>query len=355
MDHFNLNISLDYIDEDFDFGSKLSSTSSARSFSSAGSCAPITPRSGRSTPQQHVTSTSLSLVTEYNCTPSERSMGDYLPSDTKAEIPTCDPFPSIPTRKASPSPYNMNIEHATLMNTTVPAYGDIIDFTTLQAMEDYSFSDHMSSSPFNAPPPPYSLYNGSCDSNTLWPYQPENSLEYLSNDQPSLTLSLRNMALPERSTLPSPYHPINTRRQLPIESAQHKSAILHRIQNGGKVTKRGRYGSTLGPNIGQIKPGTHKCQMPECVGKKGYKRSEHLKRHMESVHNPDANTVQCEYCGHNFNRKDNWKQHLLLHTKSARSATARTNYFPEAVAKYEEEMLKTKRRNTMKKRSQSKK
>lgn len=53
--------------------------------------------------------------------------------------------------------------------------------------------------------------------------------------------------------------------------------------------------------------------------------------------------MTCEFCPKKFNRRDNWRQHLRLHTEPNRPMT-RTDYHKEAVRKYEEERNNTKRR-----------
>lgn len=56
-----------------------------------------------------------------------------------------------------------------------------------------------------------------------------------------------------------------------------------------------------------------------------------------SSHHENKDSFPCEFCGRHFNRKDNWRSHLKLHTVT-RGKNARTDYFPAAVRIYEHEM-----------------
>lgn len=64
-------------------------------------------------------------------------------------------------------------------------------------------------------------------------------------------------------------------------------------------------------------------------------------------HNPIVENFQCKYCVHKFNRRDNWRQHLKLHTQK-RGRSSRTDYYPDAVKEYEEEMRRIKQRRPCK-------
>lgn len=66
--------------------------------------------------------------------------------------------------------------------------------------------------------------------------------------------------------------------------------------------------------------------------------------------NPVAIITSCPFCDKPFNRKDNYRQHLKLHTLKHRP-TRRTDYYPEAQALLDEEINKTKQRSQLKKKS----
>ncbi|KAI0124785.1 hypothetical protein BJ170DRAFT_696358 [Xylariales sp. AK1849] len=357
MDQFNMDLRLEYGDEDFDFGSQMSSASSARSFSTASSCAPITPQSGRSSPQQS-SSMDFDPSIGYEITPSNSTLDGYLTAEVKPEFSICDGLLETPTRKPMLPTYTMDFEQPGVLDSMLPSHGSTMEFARPHGLENYSFSEHMTSSPFSNPPPPYSLTNPSCESNSIWTYQGDNSMIFLDKtESPAVPSSARHLPIHNRSALPPSYLASNGRRQLCMEDVQQKSSVLHRVQYGGRVhPKRERYGrgnghGHQGPHIPTITTGQFKCTFPECAGRKAYKRSEHLKRHKNSFHqqNPDENNKTCDFCGHVFNRRDNWRQHLKLHTMDARPI-ARTQFYPEAKALYDAEMKRTKHRNPSKKR-----
>jgi hypothetical protein len=74
-----------------------------------------------------------------------------------------------------------------------------------------------------------------------------------------------------------------------------------------------------------------KCPWPRC--NREFKRSEHLRRHELTVHNPNQEVFPCQFCNHPFNRKDNLKSHLKLHADPLNAK--RTDFFKEAQAAYD--------------------
>lgn len=284
MEHYNVDITLEYDEGDFNnsFGSQLSSASSARSYSTAPSCVPITPQSGRSSPSQRTASMSFTSISDYSFTPPGSSMDGYFPSTIKPEFHPHDTIPTTPSKKSTISPYNMNFEQSTLMSSTLPSYDHMMEFAPPGL--DYSFSDHLPTSPFNHHQSTYPAAHHS-DTSSLWAWPSQSSSGYSErSDSPeSATLCLKNLCLQEASTLPPPYVHSSLRRQVSINDVQQKSSILHHVQNGGRVAKKGKGNSSMCSLITKISPGQFKCMYPECADKKkGYKRAEHLKRHWDS-------------------------------------------------------------------------
>ncbi|ETS73278.1 hypothetical protein PFICI_14883 [Pestalotiopsis fici W106-1] len=352
MEHFNVDMSLEYDEDEFNsFGSQLSSASSARSFSTAPSCVPITPQSGRSSPQQHTASMSFTSISDYNFTPPGSSMDGYFPSNVKSEFRPRDMEPSTPSKKSTVSPYNMNFEQSAFLNSTLPCYEHMMDFQPPGL--EYSFSDQMPTSPFDHRPPPYSTHHSGPDNGALWLCPSQSSFAYsekLSSPQ-STTLCLKSLSLQEGSSAPSPYVSSNLRRQVAIDDVQQKSSLLHRVQNGGRVGKKGKRTGTMGSQITTVPPSKFKCEYPECANEKAYKRAEHLKRHWTTKHNPDVELHHCPFCDRSFNRSDNFTPHLFLHVDPVQSGPKRTKYHPDAKRVYEAEMLRKKRRDGGKKQS----
>ncbi|KAF3014404.1 hypothetical protein E8E14_004735 [Neopestalotiopsis sp. 37M] len=354
MEHFNVDISLEYDEDEFNsFGSQLSSASSARSFSTAPSCVPITPQSGRSSPQQHSASMSFTSISDYNFTPPGSSMEGYFPSNIKSEFHSRDIEPSTPSKRSTVSPYNMNFEQPAFLNSTLPCYEQMMDFPPPGL--DYSFSDHIPSAPFDHKQASYSAHHSGSDNASLWLCPPQGSFAYsekLASPQ-STTLCLKNLTLQEGSSLPAHYVRSNLRRQVSIDNVQQKSSLLHRVQNGGRIGKKGKSNGTMDSLITKVTSGKFKCEVSGCPNRNGYKRAEHLKRHWNTKHNPDVQLDQCPFCDRSFNRyrSDNFTSHLLLHVDPEPSGPKRTKYHPDAKRVYEAEMLRKKRRDGGKKQS----
>jgi zinc finger protein BrlA len=138
------------------------------------------------------------------------------------------------------------------------------------------------------------------------------------------------------STAPSTTTPLRSSplRQ-PIFEPLQSSIALHRIQNESQERKTQkklkRQGSIFGSATVRFQPPAKKeCPFQNC-GKK-FQRQEHLKRH-EKTHTNTENFV-CEFCPKRFGRSDNLKSHIALHADPNKKS-ARTKYFPEAMAFYE--------------------
>ncbi|SCV03694.1 LAME_0H12486g1_1 [Lachancea meyersii CBS 8951] len=101
----------------------------------------------------------------------------------------------------------------------------------------------------------------------------------------------------------------------PSSSYPGQNAIhYNNNQNSGKPRKRQsfskvtRNSKSSSPFDEDEKP--FKCQ--ECT--KAFRRSEHLKRHIRSVHSTER-PFHCSYCDKKFSRSDNLSQHLKTHKK----------------------------------------
>ncbi|KAI0970713.1 hypothetical protein F4678DRAFT_461846 [Xylaria arbuscula] len=134
-------------------------------------------------------------------------------------------------------------------------------------------------------------------------------------------------------------------------SAQEKTAVLHKVQTRARVTKRSKMPMVMVENKNTdipgiipailYEPGKHKCTHPGCD--KLFRRQEHLKRHLVTVHSD--HWIVCKLCQGTFNREDNYRVHLKLHTKKS----GRTKYYPESIPLYDEVMRNTKQRRRTKK------
>ncbi|CAK7219442.1 hypothetical protein SCUCBS95973_003823 [Sporothrix curviconia] len=113
------------------------------------------------------------------------------------------------------------------------------------------------------------------------------------------------------------------------ENHGYAAHIANNPPNGGTIVTRN------GIQVSRVASGAYKCLVPGCPSRP-FKRSEHLKRHV-TTHHENKDSFPCEFCGRHFNRKDNWRSHLKLHTVT-RGKNARTDYYPAAVRIYEHEM-----------------
>jgi hypothetical protein len=114
------------------------------------------------------------------------------------------------------------------------------------------------------------------------------------------------------------------KRSAALQQTQAKSQVLGRTRK-----QRQRQISEMIPSNIRIQHAPEqKCSWPRC--NREFKRSEHLKRHELTVHHPNQEVFPCQFCKHPFNRKDNLKIHLKLHTDPLK--TKRTDFYKEAQA-----------------------
>ncbi|AGO10541.1 AaceriABR089Cp [[Ashbya] aceris (nom. inval.)] len=89
---------------------------------------------------------------------------------------------------------------------------------------------------------------------------------------------------------------------------RNPSYVVPTRRKRASVSKASRASKSSSPLEEEEKP--FKCQ--ECT--KAFRRSEHLKRHIRSVHSSDR-PFPCTYCDKKFSRSDNLSQHLKTHRK----------------------------------------
>ncbi|KAL2159780.1 hypothetical protein VTH06DRAFT_1913 [Thermothelomyces fergusii] len=97
---------------------------------------------------------------------------------------------------------------------------------------------------------------------------------------------------------------------------------------------------------------TFRCPIEGCD--KMYRRSEHMKRHIQSVHGQTR--YSCDWCKHTTNRWDNLKAHIRLHgiqrEHPGSGPKPRVQFAAGAVLQYEE-IMKNESRRGHRKRSSS--
>jgi hypothetical protein len=135
-----------------------------------------------------------------------------------------------------------------------------------------------------------------------------------------------------------------TIRQLIFEPVR-RPAALQQTQAELQILRRTRKrGQMIPSNIRIQHAPEQKCSWPRC--NREFKRSEHLKRHELTVHHPNQEVFPCQFCKHLFNRKDNLKTHLKLHTDPLKAK--RTDFFKEAQAAYDGIGRKSKKKKKTK-------
>ncbi|OTB00811.1 hypothetical protein M426DRAFT_323924 [Hypoxylon sp. CI-4A] len=335
----------------------LSCSSSTGSFSSASTSSslpePFTPTSGRSTPGIRSVSMDHEHMSYpppggFELTPPSSAFGGYFPSDGKADMHRYMDYNSAspsPSRKSSIQTQAMEYEYAPILSTSfhgLPPQEHGLE-QNHQPLGHYSFADYMPPSQFPATTPTYHLGNGACDPSTMWEWAEDSPVSFFSRGHPSASPSPSHpLSVKDRNGLTPPYLASHGKRRSNVDKVQQRTAALQKAQH--------RHGH--GVRIERIAAATFKCNYPNCQ-KGPFKRQEHLKRHKNTKHaeNPVAIITECPFCDNKrFNRKDNYRQHLKLHTDKHRP-TRRTEYHPEAEALLEEEKAKTKQRSQFKKRS----
>ncbi|KAI2642326.1 hypothetical protein GGS21DRAFT_546518 [Xylaria nigripes] len=359
--HMDLRVGFD---GDFSFGSQsLHCSSSSGSFSSESTASssqdPFTPISGRSTPglqpilmdHDNVCGTSTSFC----LTPPASAFSSYFPSDTKSKSSHYMDYESLsatPSRKASIQSNTMDFECVPMMPTPSASRNNSIQSTHPRSLGHHPFDDHMITTPLEFPPPPYTLENPAYDVAPSWSWPGESPVNFFDvHNSPGMSTPLQEMSIRDPH-YPSQYFPAQERRRLYVDGVQQKTTALHQAQQGYRVSKRNRPQKTtvIGKkSVVIFAKGSHRCPHEICVDKKPFKRQEHLKRHLNTVHgNQEEINTKCVFCKKVFNRKDNWRSHLALHAKQPGSG--RTDYHADAQALLDEEMRKTKQRNQPKKR-----
>jgi zinc finger protein BrlA len=155
-----------------------------------------------------------------------------------------------------------------------------------------------------------------------------------------------------KSASATPQKPSNFRQ--PICSSLPSSAALRRVTNLASPSnthsnaksnirrkmKREVRESMLPSGIRVQKVATQRCEWEGC--QRRFERKEHLRRH-EKIHLGNE-AYPCIFCEKVFNRCDNLKQHIELHTQPKKKAK-RTKHFPEAQKVYAE--MNSKKRRTV--------
>ncbi|KAK3344347.1 hypothetical protein B0T25DRAFT_573295 [Lasiosphaeria hispida] len=297
--------------------------SSAHSFSSASSSGPYTPTSGRSTPRNadsvDFSSSFASSVDPFSfdlTPPSSASISTFFPVEWKTGD-ACDFFqtglPITPSRshmELSGLPYN-NYDN---------------QYTPAQPFDLYPFANGLGPSPLPPTPVQVVQVKQEWDQWSNWDHVQESPI------------SFEELGGFEKHGMTDLVGAVG--RRLFTDTVKEKTTALQRVQNDSSLRARKRARPEKLMNVPFKKEGKNEnfCHYPGCDRK--YKKKEHLKRHVDSAHKEAKH--ECSFCGRIFNRTDNRKQHLLLHSVDRKSGRVR---FEEGAAeKLEAEMKQTKPR-----------
>ncbi|KAI5860355.1 hypothetical protein GGS23DRAFT_234056 [Durotheca rogersii] len=345
--------------EEFNFDNQALpyASSSSGSFSSDSTAnslpEPFTPTSGRSTPGYRSLSRNHDSVSYpppggFELTPPSSTFSGSYPSEMDGEMHRYMDFNSAspsPSRKSSMQTQNIDFDYTPMLHPSfagVPAHENALGPSNNQSFGHYPFGDQITSPPFPVSAPGYPFDITARDMSSMWAWSGETPVPFFGRENISASTSPAHQHFSTREredlTPTPPYLANHARRRLNLNRVQQRTSALQKAQH------------RQGVRIERIAAATFKCNYPNCQ-KGPFKRQEHLKRHQNTKHaaDPAAIITSCPICRKPFNRKDNYRSHLKLHTIKNRP-TRRTDYHPEAQALLGEEMNKTKQRSQLKKR-----
>lgn len=303
--------------------------------------------SGQQSLESH--STDVERLHQYGTVGSQaqRPSDILLRSNSEASLALCNPpqVPSAQQQQAHTSPYNhmapppyfedsvFTSPPTAGTSETMPPPPIFVDNDAMQS--PYYTESSFSSSPSNGMSP---LWNeerrGEMISSPLANYSSTPQSMYMGyGAQGHAGHDLRLSAVrAHRAQMASPYSSPALRATPGASIAQHAAMTGQAI--GGIITKRSR-GRRVPNNPEELnnlgKSGkVYTCKVPGCG--KCFKRSEHLKRHVRSIHTEDK-PYMC-HCGKTFSRHDNLNQHARVHQQgySGSSSSPVTSPHPGSVS-----------------------
>ncbi|KAK3944504.1 hypothetical protein QBC46DRAFT_165754 [Diplogelasinospora grovesii] len=322
---------------------------------------PFTPTSGRSvSPRVKLDFESSfgsvdSYSSSFDLTPPSSAVSTYFPMDLKSQEPH-----SFLQQVMHTSPSHNSLEHGLPYNNHSRSHQPAAAHA--HPADIYTFT-HGHGPSYHPPQSVHTLpASQPWDNWSIW--AADNSpISFEKKNHPSPpsahpTLQSMTMMTPSRhggDITPPPYHSTGgssaARRRLFLDEVRHKStALQHKVQQNNfsppsKPTRACKTEKVLIAGrpiaVPKILSGAFKCDFPGCTSKP-FKRMEHLKRHKDTSHNPKA--YKCNWCDKTFNRLDNRRQHLRLHSTKDRR-TPRVLYKAGAVKELEEELKQIKTRS----------
>ncbi|KAI3568021.1 hypothetical protein IWW34DRAFT_710909 [Fusarium oxysporum f. sp. albedinis] len=108
------------------------------------------------------------------------------------------------------------------------------------------------------------------------------------------------------------------------------------LQKSPRRSRRRNKGKSGIEPLRTLQRNIHRCEFPGCSWT--FRRNEHLKRHMKTLHREAPESFFCEFCGKNgFSRRDNLKTHRKLHARQP-SRKCRVEFVPGAALIVQQEM-----------------
>ncbi|KAK3303996.1 uncharacterized protein B0T15DRAFT_226122 [Chaetomium strumarium] len=357
------NVPLDFDDSgvNFDFNDlpeRCSSASISGSSSASSSFGPHTPTSDRSTPffsaSLDFSSSFASSVdtVPFDLTPPSSAASNCFPVTPRGGNVTDFGYSGFPV---TPSRGQIGFSGHPFSNCSSST-----QLAPSQTMDCGSYPNHLGASPFMSTPSSVAQFDHSCD--MAWMHT-DSPISFENDSSSSRLVDPFRSAKPEaEGDMMSPsMRSSAARKRAVIGEARHKTTALHQAQQRPqpnvrrqiKKERRIRSLETEGGSMAMssVEPSNrHYCPEEGC-NKGPYQRKEHLKRHIDSIHN--GKMFKCKFCNHRSNRSDNLQQHLKLHTRPERMGVEGkrgVDYHAGAVREYEE----VQKRNRARRRPSSK-
>ncbi|KAI1745600.1 hypothetical protein F4680DRAFT_465520 [Xylaria scruposa] len=234
-----------------------------------------------------------------------------------------------------------------------PDSGHYLQVTDPRYLSKYPPLDPTLPSPLDLPQVSYYPNNSTYDFSSLeWPADGP-SRYFTRQDVPLNEVSLHNNTLPP---LPSPYL---YQARPSVEEVRQKSEALQRVQQRHIAKRKARASqNALNRPVAVIEAGLHVCRLGGCEGNRGFKRHEHLKRHINTVHFKLAEH-RCAFCWFfgcgtkPFNRFDNFRQHVGLHCKKDGSGRTRFHHLAPRFHALLEALIKPRNKKKRAQRNQA--
>ncbi|KAK3298017.1 uncharacterized protein B0H64DRAFT_136209 [Chaetomium fimeti] len=351
-----LNLSLDFgNDADFDFnslGAGWPSGSVSGSSCASSSFGPHTPTSGRSTPHYSASfdfSSSFASstgVVPFDPSPPSSATSTYFPMTPKSSNVSNFVYPVFP---ATPS-------RGQLVFSCDPLSSYTAQLTPSQNMDCSFPMNHVDSHSYLAASSALGQYDHLPNGVSHWTY-PDSPISFDQHSPAGAAQSVQSIKQEFDEDMMTPMTPsVATKKRVLMDETRHRAMALQqqmqqcspsKSRTRAKRAKKRRTGAAGDDNFSMdaVEPAT-KCKCPVEGCDKRYRRSEHMKRHIQSVHEMSVEKLfRCDWCPHTSNRLDNLTAHIKLHwaPREHPGSKPRVKYCPAARLQWEK-MVQNQRR-----------